>query len=489
MFSLLICYSLSISYDGDNIFYVSDTNFSNVMDKLPAAILFVQQGTDNERFRFRSDFINAAPLLSTRCYFVIMNGDRSKNYVEKMHLIHTKGYYFYRFGKYIEEYTGETNSDAIIKYALEKTGLAFTAFQDYPLAQDFIESHKTSIVFFLKSASGPIFEQFKQFAERYRDKYAFGFCPDPDVTYELRVRYIPSIVLYRNTDKGKIISPVNLTGPEFNETQLLEWIEANEQPNYEIFDINHQEIYTKANTLLGLFFVPVEQEDKDKAMRQINQVSIKYKNQLKFAIIDAATGNRFMQSLTFGRYADPAFAILNYTQKRTYKYLYPEGSTFRTKEISSFINDFFAGNVNFTIKNSEINENSTSIIKEINAYSMKNTILNSPNFTVILFYEEWDRLYSDFLPIYEEIANETTRNDVIFAKMDAGKNDILYGNEIRKTPCIKLFPNEGKFKIFTYTKKLEKKLVEKWIQKSINKTLNQNEKSKQLQENASKYEL
>ena len=141
MLSLLLSLISSISYDGENIFYVSDTNFSDVINKFPASILLVQQGTDNERFRYMSDFINAAPLLMTRCFFVIMNGDRSKNFVEKVHLVHTKGYYFFRYGNLIEEYTGDTNSDAITKYALEKTGLAFTAFQDYPLAQDFIESH------------------------------------------------------------------------------------------------------------------------------------------------------------------------------------------------------------------------------------------------------------------------------------------------------------------------------------------------------------
>ena len=347
MISLLTLLSASKNYDRTNIFYVTDTNFSDVIDPLPAAILLVQQGNDNERYRYKSDFINAAPQLMTRCFFVIMNGDRSKNFVQRVRLVHTKGYYFFRYGKLIEEYKGETDSDAITKYALEKTGLAFTAFQDYPLAEDFIESHKTSVVFFLKRAGGPLFEQFKDIAEKYRDAYAFGFCPDPDVTYELRVRYTPSIVLYRNTDKGKVVCPINITeSKQLNETELIEWIQANSQPNYEIFEINNQEVYM--NSTIGLFFVPVEPEDKDQAIYHINQVTAKYKGQLKFAIIDANTGNRFMQSLGFGRYADPAFAILKYTPDMLYKYLYAEGSTFRTRDISRFIDDFFLGKVNYT---------------------------------------------------------------------------------------------------------------------------------------------
>ena len=478
MLSLLLSLISSISYDGENIFYVSDTNFSDVINKFPASILLVQQGTDNERFRYMSDFINAAPLLMTRCFFVIMNGDRSKNFVEKVHLVHTKGYYFFRYGNLIEEYTGDTNSDAITKYALEKTGLAFTAFQDYPLAQDFIESHKISIVFYLNKASGPLFDQFKEIAETYRDIYAFGFSPDPDVTYELRVRYFPSIVLYRNTDKAKILYPFNITEQnQLNETELMDWVHENEQPNFEEFNINHQEIYYKSNSTVGLFFVPVEQEDKEKAMYQINQITKKYKQQLNFAVIDAATGNRFMQSLGFGRYADPAFSILKYTPKRMYKYLYGEGSTFRMCEISLFIEDYFMGKVNYSIKSSDLpKNNSLLIIKEINSFTMKEMIQESPNFTIILFYEDWDRLYLEFLPIYEEIANEIDRSDVIFCKMDAGKNDILYGHNIKQTPCIKIFPNKPQYKIYTYSKKLDKTNVEKWILKSINKTIKQMKK-------------
>lgn len=465
MIFLLLFLTSSLLDDDSNILYVSETNFTDVMSKKSAVVLFVQQGSD-ERYRYLSDFINAATPLMTRCFFAIMDGDRNRVFVQKLHMKHTKGYYFYRNGKFIEEYAGDTNPDAITKYAMEKTGLPFTTFPDYPTAQDFIETHKTAVVLFLKSASGNVFEQYHDFAEKHRDSYAFGFCPDQDITYELRIRYVPAIVLYRNTDKAKIISAIDLN-ETLNETAVYEWIRENEKPNYEVFDINHQQVY--ANKEIGIFFVPVETEDNEKAMRQIKAVTAKYRGKLSFTIIDAATGNRFMQSIGFGRFADPAFAILNYTSKRTLKYLYTEGGTFRSKELGQFIDSYFNGKVNYTIKNSKLPVNNTGPIFELNAYSLRDTILGSKNFTVVLFYEEWDRLYKEFEETFFEIANETTRKDITFAKMDAVKNDILYGNEIKETPCIKFFPKDPSAKIFTYSKKLNKKAIEKWIKKSITK--------------------
>lgn len=455
--------SESITYDDDNIVYVTESNFTNVMKTKPAAILFIQQG-DFQRYRYLSDFISASSYIGTRCYFAIMDGDRNKYFVQQLHLKHTKGYYFYRYGEFVEEYKGDPSPDSIYKYAMEKTGLPFTTFDDYPTAQEFIESHPISVVLFEKKAGGPLFEKFNEIAERNRDNYAFGCSPDPDVTYELRIRYVPSIVLYRNTDKSKIFYPYNLT--EGTVENITEWIEQNKNPNYEIFNINNQQIYEQTKEL-GLFFTPVEQEDLDKALRTISMVTTQYKNKLRFAVIDAVNGNRFMQSIGFSRYADPAFCVLNYTGKRVIKYLYTEGSEFRPKQILHFIDEVFAGNINQTIRCSELPQNNTDIVSEINSKTMKSKIQDYNCQTVILFYEEWDRLYSDFLPIFREIAAEFP--NLQFAKMDASKNDILYGHMLPSTPCIKIFGSDPKSKTFTYTKKLLKEPVTKWIKRKLQK--------------------
>lgn len=461
MFAFFSIFALSegVIYDTDNIVYVTESNFTSVMKSKSAAILFIQQG-NYQRYRYLSDFISAGSYIGTRCFFAIMDGDRNKYFVQQLNLKHTKGYYFYRYGEFVEEYKGEVSPEAITKYAMEKTGLPFTTFDDYSTAQEFIESHQTVVVLYLKQVGGELFERFSEIAQNNRDLYAFGVSPDPNVNYELRIRYMPSIVLYRNVDKSKVFYPYNLTTAT-NEN-ITEWIKQNNKPNYEVFNINNQQIYAETKEL-GLFFLPVEQEDLEKASRTVSQVTNQYKDKIRFAAIDAVNGNRFMQSIGFSRYADPAFCVLNYTGKRMIKYLYTEGSDFRPKPILKFIDDVFAGKINQTIRCSEVPENNTDIVKEMNSKMMKSTIQGFKGQTVALFYEEWDRLYTDFLPIFRELAEKYPQ--LQFVKMDASKNDILYGNMLPSTPCIKIFNSDPTAKTFTYSKKLVRENVEKWIRR------------------------
>ena len=125
----------------DNILYVTEQNMSFAFEDLPAVFLLVQLGSDKDgRFRTRADFLAAASNLGSRCYFALMDGDRNQKFVRSTNQKDSKGYFFYRYGRLVGRYSGESSTDEITKFAMSRTGIAFTTFDEYTIAQDFIDA-------------------------------------------------------------------------------------------------------------------------------------------------------------------------------------------------------------------------------------------------------------------------------------------------------------------------------------------------------------
>ena len=349
---ILIFLKLIFSLNENNILYLSDTNWSFILKKIPSSMILVQIGLD-ERYRISSDFISMSSTIKNKCFLALIDGDRNPNFVNLVKQKNSKGYYFFRYDKLTYIYRGSYKSDDIIKFINQKTGIPFNTFDDYSSIQEFIDSNKLSVILYEKKAGGPIFNLFQNISYQLRDSLSFGFCPDSDITYELRIKNIPSLVLYKLEDKSKIIYPNSLINN--NSSNIIEWINNNLKPNFETFLISNQNYYFNKGPII-LFFIPVEEELRDKTLRIINQISIEFKNQFIFTQIDAVTGNRFMQSIGFNKYADPTLSILIYTNKLKYKYLFNE-TQFNKFLISNFLKQYLNNSLKPFIKSSNINNN------------------------------------------------------------------------------------------------------------------------------------
>lgn len=297
----------------------------------------IQQGLNSdERFRHRAEFLSAAPTLGTRCFFAVMDGDRNQKYVRQIGLKFNRGFYFFRFGKMTHIFNGPFTTTHYENFALSKTGLPFTSFEDYISAQDFIESTDNAIVLYLQHASGLLFEKFSTLSSQYRDNYSFGLCPDEYLADELGIDLIPSMVLYRSKDRARVFYPDSIESATSQD--ILAWLQYQKKPRFETFSLEDQRMYQKGKPVI-LFFVPVDDIQRETTLDLVSKLAIKYDEDLTFTQIDAVSGNRYMIDIGFSKYADPAVAIIEYKLDVKY-HLYPEEADWSFDDLCRFIENF-----------------------------------------------------------------------------------------------------------------------------------------------------
>lgn len=457
----LLAYAKSAPKIYNNILYVTDTNISYSIKDLPAVLLLVQFGDEDYKFRIRSDFLSAADSLGSRCYFAVMDGNRNMNFVRSLgHRNSQNLYLFLRYGKLVDKYYGSTETSDIVDFAMKKTGIPFSTFDDYSVAQDFIEDNENSIVLFVDKADGKVFELYKEFAELYRDNISFGLCPDLDIADEFEIMNFPTLVLFRRKDHSKVIYMDNIE--EANIKDLDAWLQYNIKPKFDIFSVQNQKIYYGKQVLL--FFLPVEEVAKDEALKVVLKIAVQYDSKFSINVIDAVTGNRFMTNLGFGKYADPALAILSYDSfGKMKKYLHGEEDPFTADHLIDFIEQYLSHKIKPFIRAQPLPADNNGLIKEVNSHTFVDEVINNNKDVFVLYYEDWDRIYQEFLPNYEEIAKSTALSNLEFKKFNVATNDYVTGPDPRKTPSIYLFADGLKHEPIYYKGKLHKSNLAQFI--------------------------
>lgn len=428
----------------DNILYVTESNISLAFEDLPAVFLLVQLGSDRDaRFRTRADFLAAASSLGTRCFFAVMDGDRNTRFVRSINQREPAAYLFYRYGQLVARYTGSQATERIVEFAMARTGIPFKTFDDYTVAQDFIESHSLAVVLYLDRAGGPLFDKYTRIAGTLRDNFSFGLCPDEVLADELSVTKIPSLILYRSTDKGRIEYADDLAEAEL--ADIFAWLNYNVKPRFEPFAVDNQQKYWDAKPIL-LFFTPVEEDAMRDANTVITALAEQYGQDLRVLTIDAVTGNRFMTSIGFGRYADPAAAIIVYDRKgKMTKYLHNEDDPFTVEDLSPFVEDFLDKKLKPNVKSAALPKPNDGPVFEVNADTIKDVVVDATEDVVALYYEDWDRIYNEFLPEFTDLASSTKAK---FVKFNIAANDIVAGPDPPTTPTIYIFKAGKKPKQF-----------------------------------------
>lgn len=463
MFLLFLRLTLSKSAPRieDNVLYVTDTNLTYSIQDLPAVLLLIEFGDEDYRYRIRTNFLNAASNLGSRCYFAVMDGERNLNFAKSVGIKESSNLYlFFRYGKLVDKYHGSSETKKIVKYTMKKTGIPFTTFDDYSVVQDLIEDNENAVILFIEKADGNVFELYKKFAEVHRDNISFGLCPDVDIADEFEIMDFPSLVLYRKKDHSKVIYMDNLNEADIND--LNAWLQYNVKPKYDIFKLQNQKNYFGKQILL--FFIPVEEVARDEALKIVMTIAEQYDSKFIVNVIDAVTGNRFMTSLGFGKYADPALAILSYDSfGKMKKYLHGEEDPFTIAHLCNFIDQYLLHKIKPFIKAQKLPEDNNGPVIEINANTFVDEVINNKKDVFVLYYEDWDRIYQGLLPEYEELAKASTKNNLEFKKFNVATNDIVEGPDPQNTPSIYLFADGLKKEPIHYKGKLHKSNIADFI--------------------------
>lgn len=437
MFFAFLCFVFSSrrktgNYE-DNVIYVNEANLTESLQDKAACLLMVYSEPDkHDRFLTISKFVKASNVLGTRCFFAIMDGERNYKFTKSHSIKGEKAYFFFRYGILINKYTGASTSEALIDFVMSKTGIPFTTFDDLVTAQDFIEKHDNTLVLYTNSLKGKLFDTYNQAANQMRDNISLGLCPDEEISADLEIEDIPSLVLYRNADHQKIFYPDSLTKSTVQD--IVSWVNYNTKPFFHPFNINNQKSYVGGKPV-ALFFTPVDIDAKKEAIQFIAKLAPLFGDDLYFAQIDAVTGNRFMQDIGFSRYADPCVAILKYETKKPLKYLYDEEAEWTIEDVSNFFGQYLDGKLKPRTKKSKLPENNNGPVFEVNADTLNETIHEK---SLVLYYEPWDHVYQTFLPHYENVSQNYLQR-VKFTKINVAENDISVGASIKFTPCVVLY--------------------------------------------------
>jgi len=468
MLFALICVCGSITkkkgFD-DNVLYVGEQNLTEVLSDIPAAFMLnLLGGERDDRFKDRMNFISMASNLGSRCYFVIMDGDRSAKFTKSVQQNEPQGYYFFRYGHLVGKYNGKRDTEHFVDFVMSRTGIPFKTFDDYVVAQDFVESNDFSVVLFLKSAKGPLFEKYGQLASQLRDNFTFGLCADEDIADELGIHNVPSLVLYRSSDSAKVV----YSEPVIDATteDIVAWLKYNTMPLFFPFSLSNQNIYRGSRPVI-LFFTPVEEKSRIETLALVSSLSEQYGEDLHFTQIDAVTGSRFMTGLGFSKYADPAVAILVYSMDKMVKYIYPEDADWNRGTIADFVESFLDNRLTPHIRSLKLPDINDGPVIEANTDLFETLVLNENYDCLLMYYESWDRIYQEFLPDYISIAELLINNGIKLMKISIADNDLIHGPEPKKSPALYLFTKGLKNRPIPYIGELKKKLILQFIEDEI----------------------
>jgi protein disulfide-isomerase A1 len=216
-----------------------------------------------------------------------------------------------------------------------------------------------------------------------------------------------------------------------------------------------------------VFFTPVAEDALAAATGIIARIAAQYSGDMKVYTIDAVSGNRFMTSIGFGRYADPAAVILVYDRAgKMTKYLHSEDDPFTYEDLAPFVEDFLDKKLKPTVRSATPPQPNDGPVYEVTANAFQKEVLESDENYILLYYEEWDRIYREFQGDFAQLAGEfreSSVRDLRFGKFEISKNDFVAGPEPKNTPFVYLFASQLKNKPIPYLGALTKKGIADFI--------------------------
>lgn len=436
----------------NDIIFVGDSNMTKLIkDYQTTFMLVLDTEEDFKKLRFFSDFLSISNTLNSRCNFAILDASRNFRTKKRFNIKDERTYLLFRNGNFTCKYEGKKTAEKIIDFIISKTGIPFKTFDDFVVAQEFIESNDYSVIFYSLSTKDKNFEKYNKLSLMLRDEFSFGFCPDEVIADELKIDKFPSLVFYKRSD-GSVL----FFDDDFSTTpveDIRDWLIYNKRPSFTKFKVFDQDSY-RGGKPVAVFFTPVDVKKQNKNHKLITELYTKFGNDILFTAIDAVTGSRFMVNIGFSKYADPAVAIIEFKRSETLKYLYDEEAEWNINALSEFFENYLDKKLKPYVKSYKLPLNQTGPIFETSSKSFKEDVYKYSGNVVVLYYEPWDRLYNEFLPVYNDIAGSF--KSFKFLKISVSENDLLQGPNPSKTPSLYLFLSGSKKKPIYYNDELKK---------------------------------
>ncbi|OZJ06278.1 hypothetical protein BZG36_00778 [Bifiguratus adelaidae] len=332
------------------------------------------------------------------------------------------------------EYNGARKADGIVSY-MKKQALPALSEVSPDNFETFKTSDKVVVVGFISESDKDSLETLNSVANKLRDDFLFGVVSDEETAKSAGVS-APAVVLYKAFDDGENKFDGALTAEE-----LTNFVRTSSVPLLAEIDGSNYAKYMEAGLPLAYLFADND-DDRAKLIKEIEPVAKEFKGKVNFVHIDAAKYGGHAQNLNL-KEQWPAFGIQKVADAS--KYPFDQSKDITTKNLRSFVTDFFAGKIAPSIKSAPIPETNDGPVKVVVADQFDEIVYDSDKDVFVEFYAPWCGHCKRLAPIWDQFATDIAANPanshIVIAKMDATENDLpaRVPFQIQGFPTLKLF--------------------------------------------------
>lgn len=356
----------------------------------------------------------------------------------------------FKNGEVSQEYNGPREAAGIVKYMRAQVGPASREVNSLEEFEKFIGTHEASIFGFFKKDSD-LKKTFVKYADKMREKLRFGHTSaeqvlnkqsEEDAVYIFRPAHLHnkfenSFVKFEGSGIGELTEFVknNMHGLVGHRTR-----ESSTDFTQPIITAYYDVDYVK--NVKGTNYW----------RNRILKVAKEFENlieskKISFAVSAKADFQHELNEYGYDFVGDKPVILAR--DEKNLKYAMKD--EFSVENLRNFVNALLEGELEPYIKSEPIPENNNAAVKVAVAKNFDDLVLNNDKDTLVEFYAPWCGHCKKLTPIYEEVAEKLSGEDVVLVKMDATANDVPPQFDVRGFPTLYWLPKDSKSNPVTYS--------------------------------------
>jgi len=344
---------------------------------------------------------------------------------------------FFKNGK-PQDYSGGRTSEEIVTWLKKKSGppaITLETEEDLLKAQ---EANEVVIVGVFDSVDDAKAKTFMSIASD-DDSLVYAITTSAAVKSKLNAKS-GSVALLKDFDDLR--ADHDITAVE----DTKDFIIANSVPLIQTFSQqSSQKIFKSPITSHSLFFTKTDADHHAPTMEVFKEVAQANKGKCLFINVPS-TESRVLEYFGFKEADLPAYVLADMGGKGAMKKYIYDGK-YEAKEISAFVEKFFAGSLKPSLKSETPEpEDTAGDVVVLKGTSFKELVIDNTKDVLVEFYAPWCGHCKNLAPIYDELGAKFKNDaDVVIAKMDATANEVdIEGVEVQGFPTLYFFPGDNK---------------------------------------------
>lgn len=201
---------------------------------------------------------------------------------------------------------------------------------------------------------------------------------------------------------------------------------------------NAQKIFKQPAKIHFLYFINVE--DAQAQLKPLKKAASENKGKVVFVYVNTAEKTNEQVLKHFGLTENDAPMYTLFEMDTNEKYMSQRKTEAKEDEILGFVNGYFAGTLEQTLKSEEVPEDwDAENVKVLVGKNFEKVAYDKSKDVFVEFYAPWCGHCKKLAPVWDELAEEfADSNDVIIAKVDSTANEVK-GVQIKSFPTLKMF--------------------------------------------------